>query len=92
MKGMKQPSIGAQEHIELRLSILRGRRPVRADRRLCTDEKRIRAQSAILYKEPPQTASAFVHNRVFGTDALFIRTKNTVGARSAQVFVARDGA
>jgi len=31
---------------------LRGRRPVRADRRLCTDEKHIRAQSAILYKKP----------------------------------------
>jgi hypothetical protein len=28
---------------------------------------------------------AFIHNRVFGTDALFIRTKNMVGARSAQV-------
>jgi len=66
MKDMKQPSTGAQEHIELRLSIL--------------------------YKEPSQTASAFVHSRVFGTDALFIRTKNTVGARSAQAFVARDGA
>jgi len=25
------------------------------------------------------------HNRVFGTDALFIRTENAVGARSAQV-------
>jgi hypothetical protein len=27
---------------------------------------------------------AFIHNHVFGTDALFIRTKNMVGARSAQ--------
>jgi hypothetical protein len=33
---------------------------------------------------PSQTAFAFIHNRVFGTDALHIRTKNTVGARSAQ--------
>jgi len=35
---------------------LRGRRPVRADHRLRTDEKHIRAQSAILYKnhrKPP---------------------------------------
>jgi hypothetical protein len=24
---------------------------------------------------------AFIHNHVFGTDALFIRTKNMVGAR-----------
>jgi hypothetical protein len=29
--------------------MLRGRKAVRADRRLRTDEKRIRAQSAILY-------------------------------------------
>jgi len=47
---------------------------------------------SILYKNPPQTAFVFIHNRVFGTDALFIRTKSTVGARSAQVFVARDHA
>jgi hypothetical protein len=40
--------IDAEPHIELRRSHLRGRRPVRADRRLCADEKRIRAQSAIL--------------------------------------------
>jgi hypothetical protein len=31
---------------------LRGREAVRADRRLRTDEKHIRAQSAILYKTP----------------------------------------
>jgi hypothetical protein len=29
-------------------------------------------------------AIAFLHNRVFGTDTLFIRTKDTVGAQSAQ--------
>jgi hypothetical protein len=35
---------------------------------------------------------AFIHNHVFGTDALFIRTKNMVGARSAQWFLlARSG-
>jgi len=38
----------AAGQIELWRSNLRGRRPVRADRRLRTDEKRIRAQSAIL--------------------------------------------
>ncbi|HEY5292597.1 MAG TPA: hypothetical protein VIJ43_09820 [Burkholderiales bacterium] len=37
-------------YIEQRRSNLRGRRPVRADRRLRTDEKHIRAQSAILDK------------------------------------------
>jgi hypothetical protein len=92
MTGVKQPSAGAREYIDLRLSILRGRRPVRADRRLRADEKHIRAQSTILYKGNPQAVVAFIHNRVFCTDALFIRTENTVGARSAQVFIARDSA
>ena len=36
-------------YFELQHPSLRGRRPVRADHRLCTDEKHIRAQSAILY-------------------------------------------
>jgi len=67
--------------VGLRRKSLRGRRPVRADRRLRTDEKHIRAQSAILDTTQPQAVIAFIHNRVFGTDALFIRTKNTVGAR-----------
>ena len=66
MKGVKQPSAGAQERIDLR--------------------------RFILYKSQPQTLLGFIHNRVFRTDALFIRTENTVGARSAQVFVARCGA
>jgi hypothetical protein len=48
---------------------------------LCADEKRIRAQSAILDKNQTQIAFAFIHNRLFGTDTLFIRTKKTVGAR-----------
>jgi hypothetical protein len=37
-------------YIEQQRSNLRGRRPVRADRRLRADEKHIRAQSAILDK------------------------------------------
>jgi hypothetical protein len=32
---------------------LRGRETARADRRLCTDEKRIRAQSTILHRTNP---------------------------------------
>jgi hypothetical protein len=32
----------------------------------------------------PQAVVAFIHNHVFGADALFIRTKNMVGARCAQ--------
>jgi hypothetical protein len=43
------------------------------------------AQSTILDKTQSQTVVAFIHNRVFRTDAPFIRTENTVGARSAQV-------
>jgi hypothetical protein len=63
--------------------ILRGREAVRAVRRLRTDERHIRAQSAILYK--PCTAFGVNQNRVLCTDVPFIRTQNTVGARSAQV-------
>jgi len=51
---------------------------------LRADEKRIRAQSRILCKSKPKPVLFFIHNRVFGTDTLFIRTKNTVGAQSAQ--------
>jgi hypothetical protein len=32
-----------------------------------------------------QAVFAFINNRVFYTDALFIRIENTVGARSAQI-------
>jgi hypothetical protein len=63
--------------------MLRGREAVRADRRLRTDEKHIRAQSAILNKTP-NAVFGVNHNRAFCTDVLFIRTESTVGARSAQ--------
>jgi len=43
--------------------MLRGRETVRADRRLRTDEKRIRAQSTILYKTP--ALSLFLSITVF---------------------------
>ena len=39
---------------EMHRQNLRGRRPVRADHRLRTDEKRVRTQSAILYKGKPK--------------------------------------
>jgi len=64
--------------------MLRGRETVRADRRLRTDEKHIRAQSTILYKshpEPPLLLSITVFSVRM---RFFIRTENTVGARSAQ--------
>jgi len=49
---------------------------------LRADDEAVRAQSAILNQ--PQTAIGFIHNRVFGADTLFIRTKNSVGAQNAQ--------
>jgi len=58
------------------------------DRRLRADEKRIRAQSAILDKSNPKPWFS-IHNRVFGTDALFIRTKNRVGARERAMALGR---
>jgi len=64
--------------------ILRGRKAVRADRRLRTDEKRIRAQSTILCKCHPKSPLGFIHNRDFCADALLIRAEIAVGARSAQ--------
>jgi hypothetical protein len=51
---------------------------------LRTDEKHIRTQSAILYKNKPKPSLLLSITVLFGADALFIRTKNTVGARSAQ--------
>jgi hypothetical protein len=48
-----QTSEDARGYFELLRSNLRGRRPVRADRRLRTDEKHIRAQSVILDKSNP---------------------------------------
>jgi hypothetical protein len=41
------------------LRLLRGRETVRADRRLRTDEKHIRTQSAILYKDNPKPLLLF---------------------------------
>jgi len=62
---------------------LRGRRPVRADRRFRADEKHIRTQSAILYKTNSKPL-LLLSITVFLVRMVFIRTKNTVGARSAQ--------
>jgi len=62
---------------------LRGRRTVRADRRSRTDDETVRTQSAILDKSC-KNAFAFINNRVFGADTLFIHAKDTVRARSAQ--------
>ena len=43
---------GETGSFELQRQDLRGRRPVRADRRLCADDEPVRTQSAILIKTP----------------------------------------
>jgi hypothetical protein len=53
----------------------------------CWDVARTRNRargSTILDEKQAQARFAFDQNRVFCTDALFIRTENTVGARRAQ--------
>jgi hypothetical protein len=63
--------------------MLRGRKAVRADRRLCTDDKAIHAQTPILYKNPAPSlllTETWISARMF-----FIRAEIQVGARSAQV-------
>ena len=64
--------------------MLRGRKTVRADHRLRTDEEAIRVQSAILYKNYPKPLSV-LSKTLFLVRMVFIRSKNTVGAPSAQV-------
>jgi len=63
--------------------VLRGREAVRADHRLRTDDEPIRTQSAILYKSKPKPLS-LLFITVHLVRMAFIRTKCTVGARSAQ--------
>jgi hypothetical protein len=60
--------------------LLRGREAVRADHRLRTDEKHIRAQSTILDKSKPKPLLP-LSGTVFLVRMVSIRTKNTVGAR-----------
>jgi len=66
---------GAHRYFSLQNVFLRGREAVRADRRLRTDEKHIRAKSAILYKCHPKPPLLLSITVFFGTDALHIRAK-----------------
>ena len=61
--------------------MLRGREAVRADRRLRTDEKRIRAQSAILYKIP--TPGLVLTETVFSARMRFSSARKTRLARAS---------
>jgi hypothetical protein len=76
-------SAGAGGYIELRRSSLRGRRPVRADRRLRADEKRIRTQSAILYKSNPKPL-LLLSITVFLVRMCFLSVPKTRLARAAR--------
>jgi len=76
-------SLDVGRHIKLQRSNLRGRRPVRADPRLRTDEKHIRAQSRISDKGKPKL-SLLLFITAFSVRMVFIRTENMVDARSAQ--------
>jgi len=68
---------------ELQSAILRGRKAVRADHRLRTDDEAIRTQSAILDKNLQQ-CFLFLSITLFFARMVSIRAKNRVGARSAQ--------
>ncbi len=67
---------------EMHRQILRGRRPVRTDRRLCTDEKHIRAQSAILVKTPGGSLGLSI--TVFSVRMGFSSVRKTRLARGAR--------
>src|SRR5450756_2591285 len=68
--------------LRCRISILRGRKTVRADHRLGTDEKHIRAQSAISYKTP--ALSMFLSITVFSVRMRFSSVQKTRLARAAR--------
>ena len=67
---------------EMHRQNLRGRRPVRADRRLRTDEKRVRAQSAIFIEIP--RASLGLSITVFLVRMCFSSVPKTRLARGAR--------
>ena len=71
------PTSATVRHIDLRHPGLRGRRPVRADHRLGTDEKHIRAQSAIADKTPALSLLLF--------KTVFSARKTRLARASAQV-------
>src|ERR1700690_1292490 len=84
------PNIGTQAGLSLdcgqelpkRCPRLRGRRPVRADRRLRADDGPVRTQSPISYETP--APCLVLIKTAFLVRMVFIRTKNAVGVRSAQ--------
>ena len=76
---------------EMHRQNLRGRRPVRADRRLHADERRIRAQSAISSKS--RKASLVLSITVFSARTCFTSARKTRlarGARNGRLVVLAD--
>ena len=67
---------------EMHRQNLRGRRPVRADRRLCADDEPVRTQSAILIKTPK--ASSGLSITVFLVRIRFSSAPKTGLARGAR--------
>ena len=65
-----------------RVAMLRGQEAVRADHRLRTDEKAIRAQSTISYKTA--APSSLLTITAFSAWIYFIRAEDAVGAHRAQ--------
>ena len=50
----------------------------------CARTKKLSVHNRGSLKRTASSAFAFIQNRAFGTDALFIRAEDTVGAQSAQ--------
>jgi hypothetical protein len=67
--------------VEMHRQILRGRRPVRADRRLCADDEPVRTQSAILYESNPKPLLSIT---VFSVRMRFLSVQKTRLARGAR--------
>jgi len=90
--GRSETSADVGEYIELRRSNLRGRRPVRADRRLRTDEKYIRAQPTILYKSHPKPPLLLSLARPLAATKMtktFARMRQSLRSNCITVFLVR---
>jgi hypothetical protein len=72
----------AKMNPERHRQILRGRRPVRADHRLCADDEPVRTQSAIFIKTPK--ASLGLSITVFSVRMGFSSVRKTRLARGAR--------
>jgi hypothetical protein len=72
-----------------KIATLRGRKAVRKDGRLRTDDEPIGTQSTIWHKI--RDRFGFIHNRVFGTDGFYPYQKHGWRAQRAGLLLACDG-